>query len=108
MPRLFALAYQPSEVSIIDGRPVLASETLPVVRCLHVTYSRPRIEDEPGRHYDSEGHVTGTLLASPVNNIDAHYFLCGPTRFMTEIQTSLERQAVPAEHIHYETLGPSV
>ena len=74
---------------------------------VHVAYSRPRPEDELGRHYDSEGRVTGTLLASLVKNVDAHYFLCGPTRFMADVQADLECQAVPAEQIHYETFGPS-
>ena len=72
----------------------------------HVAYSRPRPEDELGRHFDSEGRVTGTLLASLVKNVDAHYFLCGPTRFMADVQVALERQAVPAEQIHYESFGP--
>ncbi len=75
---------------------------------VHVAYSRPRPEDELGRHYDSEGRVNGTLLASLVKNVDAHYFLCGPTRFMADVQAALERQAVPAEQIHYETFGPAV
>jgi ferredoxin-NADP reductase/predicted pyridoxine 5'-phosphate oxidase superfamily flavin-nucleotide-binding protein len=74
---------------------------------VHVAYSRPRPEDELGRHYDSEGRVTGTLLASLVKNVDAHYFLCGPVRFMADVQAALELQAVPTEQIHYETFGPS-
>ena len=74
---------------------------------VHVAYSRPRREDELGKHYNSKGRVTGTLLAGLVKNVDAHYFLCGPTQFMAEVLAALQRQAVPAEQIHYETFGPS-
>ncbi|MDH3661302.1 MAG: pyridoxamine 5'-phosphate oxidase family protein [Alphaproteobacteria bacterium] len=73
---------------------------------LHVAYSRPGTGDEAGKHYDSEGRVTGALLAELVQNVDAHYFLCGPTRFMAEIQANLERQNVPNDQIHFETFGP--
>lgn len=73
---------------------------------LHVSYSRPCPEDEIGADYDSEGRVNGALLTELTQNVDAHYFLCGPTRFMAEIQADLERQNVPAEQIHTETFGP--
>ena len=74
---------------------------------LHVAYSRPRPEDEAGIDYHSEGRVDGALLAGLIENIEAHYFLCGPIRFMADIQTGLERRGVPAEHIHTESFGPT-
>lgn len=74
---------------------------------VHTAYSRPGPVDELGTHYDSQGRVTGELLRRLVRNVDAHYFLCGPTRFMAEVQAALEQQNVPAEQIHYETFGPS-
>ena len=74
---------------------------------IHVAYSRPRTGDEAGVDYDSEGRVDGALLASLVNNIDAHYFLCGPTRFMADIQSDLESRNVPGELIHTESFGPA-
>jgi ferredoxin-NADP reductase len=52
------------------------------------------------------GRITGALLAGLVQNMDAHYFLCGPVQFMAEIQTSLEQQDVLADQIHFETFGP--
>jgi ferredoxin-NADP reductase/predicted pyridoxine 5'-phosphate oxidase superfamily flavin-nucleotide-binding protein len=73
---------------------------------LHVAYSRPRPEDRLGTDYDSEGRIDGALLASLVEDQEAHYFLCGPTGFMADIQDALERQHVPAEHIHTESFGP--
>ncbi len=74
---------------------------------VHIAYSRPRPEDKRGTHYDSEGRVTGELLERLVQNVDAHYFLCGPTKFMADVQAALEQQNVPDEQIHYETFGPS-
>jgi ferredoxin-NADP reductase/predicted pyridoxine 5'-phosphate oxidase superfamily flavin-nucleotide-binding protein len=73
---------------------------------VHIAYSRSRPEDEIGKDYDSEGRVDGALLASLVQNVDAHYFLCGPTRFMADVQSELEHQNVPADQIHTETFGP--
>ncbi len=73
---------------------------------LHIAYSRPRPEDEVAEDYDSEGRVNGALLADLVQNVDAHYFLCGPTSFMADVQAELERQNVPADQIHTETFGP--
>ncbi len=73
---------------------------------LHVAYSRPRLEDEAGRDYDSAGRVDGALLADLVRDAEAHYFLCGPTGFMAEIQSALEARGVPTEQIHTESFGP--
>ncbi len=73
---------------------------------LHVAYSRARFEDVLGADFHSHGHVDGELLAALVNDLDAHYFLCGPKRFMADIQADLERRDIPTEQIHYETFGP--
>ncbi len=73
---------------------------------VHVAYSRPKAGDELGRDYDSEGRVDGALLARLVGHLDAHFMLCGPTGFMAQIQSELERRDVPAERIHTESFGP--
>jgi ferredoxin-NADP reductase/predicted pyridoxine 5'-phosphate oxidase superfamily flavin-nucleotide-binding protein len=72
----------------------------------HVAYSRPHPDDEVGIDYDSEGRIDGALLARLIEDVNAHYFLCGPTRFMADLQTDLERRDIPAEHIHRESFGP--
>ena len=43
---------------------------------VHFVYSRPRLEDETGINFDSEGRVDGALLASLIEDVNAHYFLC--------------------------------
>ncbi len=73
----------------------------------HVAYSRPRAEDRLGSDYDSEGRVTGALLADLVEDDGAHYFLCGPTAFMADVSADLRRRGVPPEQIHNETFGPA-
>lgn len=74
---------------------------------LHVAYSQPRPEDEIGKDYDTKGRIDGDLLASLGMDPDAHYYLCGPTRFMADIQSALEGRGVAADHIHTESFGPS-
>ena len=74
---------------------------------VHVAYSRPGPEDRIGRDYDSAGRVDGALLARLVEAVEAHYFLCGPTRFMADVQSALERQGVCPERIHTESFGPA-
>lgn len=73
---------------------------------VHVVYSRPRQDDIVDADYDSEGRVDGALLARLVNNVDAHYFLCGPTGFMATVQADLESRNIQPEQIHTETFGP--
>jgi len=75
---------------------------------LHVAYSHPRSGnvlnmDFLKLDYHSVGRVDGSLLSTLVNDPDAHYFLCGPSTFMADIQTDLQRRSVPLEQIHYET-----
>ncbi|MEM7226251.1 MAG: pyridoxamine 5'-phosphate oxidase family protein [Pseudomonadota bacterium] len=83
----------------------LASEQPEVA--VHVAYSRPDPGDRKGVNYDSRGRVDGALIARLVDNVDAHYFLCGPTKFMAAIQADLENRGVPLDQIHWETFGPA-
>ena len=72
----------------------------------HVAYSQPRAEDTLGVDYDSTGRVDAELIARLVPDLDAEYFLCGPTSFMAEIQAGLIAGGVDADRIHAETFGP--
>jgi ferredoxin-NADP reductase/predicted pyridoxine 5'-phosphate oxidase superfamily flavin-nucleotide-binding protein len=73
---------------------------------VHVAYSQPRTDDEFEVDYDSEGRVDGALLAGLVGEQGAHYLMCGPVRFMADVQTALEGRGVPSDHIHTESFGP--
>ncbi len=72
-----------------------------------VAYSRPAPRDELGVHYDVQGRVSPELLRDFVEAPDAHYYLCGPTRFMAGIQDGLEANGVASERIHTESFGPT-
>ncbi|MFP6774145.1 MAG: FAD-binding oxidoreductase [Alphaproteobacteria bacterium] len=74
---------------------------------LHVAYSRPRAEDTMGTDHDSTDRVDSDLLAGLIENPGAHYFLCGPTRFMADLQTGLEGRGIPVAQIHTESFGPA-
>lgn len=73
---------------------------------VHVAYSRPHSDDKFEVDYNSEGRVDGVLLTGLVGDIDAQYLMCGPVRFMADVQTDLEGRGIPSEHIHTESFGP--
>ncbi len=73
---------------------------------LHVSYSRPREDDVPGRDYDRAGRVTGDVVAELVPALDAEFYLCGPVGFMSDISNALVGLGVHPECIHTESFGP--
>jgi ferredoxin-NADP reductase/predicted pyridoxine 5'-phosphate oxidase superfamily flavin-nucleotide-binding protein len=72
-----------------------------------VAYSQPGPDDELGVHYDVEGRVTAEVICDFVDASDAHYYLCGPVRFMADVQDGLESRGVAPERIHSESFGPA-
>lgn len=115
---LHALAEQPTRpVHFVhgarDGRHhALANEVRSVVAArenaaMHVAYSRPRVVDRAGEHYDSEGRIDGALLERILPDLDAEYFLCGPVGFMAGLAADLEARGVAPERIHSESFGPA-
>jgi len=70
-----------------------------------VAYSRPGPGDELRVHYDVQGRVTAELVSDFVDAPDAHYYLCGPTRFMADVQDGLEARGTAPERIHTESCG---
>ena len=73
---------------------------------VHVAYSRPQPDDRFEVDYDSQGRVDGVLLTGLVGEQDPQYLMCGPVRFMADVQTDLEGRGIPSEHIHTESFGP--
>lgn len=70
-----------------------------------VVYSRPGPGDELGVHYDVQGRVTADLISDFVDAPDAHYYMCGPTRFMADVQDGLEARGIAPERINSESFG---
>jgi ferredoxin-NADP reductase/predicted pyridoxine 5'-phosphate oxidase superfamily flavin-nucleotide-binding protein len=72
----------------------------------HAVYSQPYPDDEQGHTFDSQGRVSGELIARLVPALDAEFYLCGPIAFMAGIQSQLVDRGVPEDRIHTETFGP--
>jgi ferredoxin-NADP reductase/predicted pyridoxine 5'-phosphate oxidase superfamily flavin-nucleotide-binding protein len=72
-----------------------------------VAYSRPAPGDALGVDYDVRGRLDAELVSDFVVTPDAHYYLCGPNRFMAAVQDGLEARGVAAERIHTESFGPA-
>ncbi len=74
---------------------------------LHVSFSRPRSGDRDGVDYDREGRIDGALIEDLLPDLDADYYLCGPTAFLAGVSAGLVARGVDAGRIHAETFGPS-
>ncbi|MEE4282649.1 MAG: nitric oxide dioxygenase, partial [Pseudomonadales bacterium] len=66
-----------------------------------VTYSQPLNEDEP----DLVGRLTAEDLRQKLPDLNANFYICGPTSFMTELQQGLEESGVSPRQIHSESFG---
>jgi ferredoxin-NADP reductase/predicted pyridoxine 5'-phosphate oxidase superfamily flavin-nucleotide-binding protein len=90
----------------------LASEVMdlaarhPNVRT-RIAFSQPGPHDKMGLQYDVQGRVTADLVCEFVDEHDSQFYMCGPTRFMADVQDGLEAHGVAAERIHSESFGPS-
>jgi len=69
---------------------------------VHFRYSRPLPED---RGHDDVGRIDAELLGRLDPGPEAHWMLCGPTSFLVDIQSVLERRGVPAAQIQHESFG---
>jgi uncharacterized protein len=74
---------------------------------VHTTLSRPGQKDHNGAGHQGVGRIDGALLTELNVEAAAHFMICGPLGFMSDIQSLLQDLEVPAEHIHTETFGPA-
>ena len=65
-------------------------------------YSRPDADDREGRDFDHSGRVRASLLAELNPELDADFYLCGPTAFLAELTAGLEALGVPGDRIIVE------
>ncbi|WP_434053364.1 MAG: pyridoxamine 5'-phosphate oxidase family protein [Roseibium sp.] len=72
-----------------------------------IFYSRPDDSDLPGKDYDAKGRVTAERLLALDTGPEARYMLCGPAAFLSDVRNGLEAAGVLADHIHFETFGPT-
>jgi ferredoxin-NADP reductase/MOSC domain-containing protein YiiM/ferredoxin len=78
--------------------------TLPNARS-HVCFSRPLSTDEPGRDYDTAGHLSVDLLRRLDVPRDAEAYVCGPAGFLVDVTAALVEVGVAAPRIHTEIFG---
>ncbi|KAJ5101346.1 hypothetical protein NUU61_003568 [Penicillium alfredii] len=71
--------------------------------------SQPSEEDTQGVDYHHVGRVNLDKLASQkdlfLDNSQTEYYVCGPEKFMTDMESSLKSQGVSADRIKMELFG---
>ena len=75
---------------------------------VHVRYNEPSFDDLETGRCDSEGLIDLPLLRSllPAGDLDAEYFICGPSAFMRSMLGNLRGAGVPQAQLHFEFFGP--
>jgi ferredoxin-NADP reductase/predicted pyridoxine 5'-phosphate oxidase superfamily flavin-nucleotide-binding protein len=72
---------------------------------VRVAYSRPGTQDVPGRDYHVHGRVDVGLVAELLPDLDAEFYACGPSAFLSSLSAGLETLGVPAGRVHAELFG---
>jgi ferredoxin-NADP reductase/MOSC domain-containing protein YiiM len=72
-------------------------------RC--VIYSRPAAGDRLGQDFDRPGHLSLQLLQELGVPQDADFYLCGPPRFLKDLQDGLAAWGIPWPRVHVELFG---
>jgi ferredoxin-NADP reductase len=81
------------------------------VRCLmlalpngrsFVCFSRPDSNDKMGENFDASGHLSRSVFDQFGISREADVYLCGPTRFMSDMKEMLATFGVPPHRIHVE------
>jgi ferredoxin-NADP reductase/MOSC domain-containing protein YiiM len=73
-------------------------------RC--VFYSRPAPGDVIGQDFDRPGHLSAVLLQDIGVPQAADFYLCGPSRFLEDLQEGLAAWGIARSRIHVEVFGP--
>jgi ferredoxin-NADP reductase/MOSC domain-containing protein YiiM len=73
----------------------------------YVCYSRPGSGDMMGEDFDATGHLSRSVFDKVGVPREADVYLCGPTRFMTEMKLALATLGVPPERIYVEIFSGS-
>jgi ferredoxin-NADP reductase/MOSC domain-containing protein YiiM len=73
----------------------------------YICYSRPGSRDRMGVDFDATGHLSRSVFDEVRVPREADVYLCGPTRFMTDMKESLVTSGLAAERIHVELFNGS-
>ncbi len=92
-----------------------AAEIVQLLRALpngrgYVCYSQPRPEDALGKDFDAAGHLSGSTFAALSLSPETDVYMCGPTRFMADMNSALTTLGIAPGRIHTEIFngGPSL
>ncbi|WP_133010667.1 pyridoxamine 5'-phosphate oxidase family protein [Marinomonas flavescens] len=70
---------------------------------LDILFSQPSEQDTLGEDYDETGRITGELIQRKVADLNADFYLCGPTNFLTDLIIKLEALGIRRDHIYSES-----
>jgi ferredoxin-NADP reductase len=73
----------------------------------YVCYSRPGSGEKMGEDFDVAGRLSRSIFEEVGVSRDADVYLCGSTRFMTEMKEALATFGVAPERIHLEIFNGS-
>jgi ferredoxin-NADP reductase len=73
----------------------------------YVCYSRPDSRDKMGEDFDSTGHLSLSVFDEIGVAREADFYLCGPTRFMSDMKEALAAFGVAPQRIHVELFNGS-
>ena len=73
----------------------------------YVCYSRPGQDDRAGDDFDAAGHLSRSVFEDLGISQEADVYLCGPTRFMSDMKETLASLDVAPERIHAEIFNGS-
>jgi len=76
----------------------------------YVCYSSPDPADRLAVDFDLVGRLNAEVLRSAGVPGDGEFYICGPSTFMRDMTTGLQKSGVAPDHIHTEAFGagPSV
>jgi ferredoxin-NADP reductase/MOSC domain-containing protein YiiM/ferredoxin len=73
----------------------------------YVCYSRPDSRDKIGEDFDATGHLSRSVFDEIGVAREADVYLCGPTRFMSDMKEALAIFGVTPKRIHVEIFNGS-
>jgi ferredoxin-NADP reductase/MOSC domain-containing protein YiiM len=72
-----------------------------------VCYSRPDPRDKASEDFNAIGHLSRSVFDEVNFPMEADVYLCGPTRFMSNMKETLATFGVPLQRIHVEIFNGS-
>jgi ferredoxin-NADP reductase/MOSC domain-containing protein YiiM len=70
-----------------------------------IAYSKPEPIDRLGTDFDVHGHLDFTSLQKLGVPVEADFYLCGPTGFLSDMRLDLASLGVPSDAVHQEVFG---